>query len=471
MALWPFKRRKPRTRVVRIPLRARYDAVQNTPDNRKHWANADSLSAAAALTPDVRAALRNRGRYEVANNSYARGIVETLANDTIGRGPRLQMLTADPKFNEMAERRFADWARAVRLAEKLRTMRIARAQDGEAFGILVNNPAIGATESLDLRLIEAEMVARPVTDLTWSDLADGIDYDADGNPLSYTISKSHPGGLTLPASMDDSMKVDAGSVIHWYRVDRPGQLRGAPDICPALPLFAQLRRYTMAVIGSAEIAAEMAVIMKTQTPPDAGAADVDPATEMEWAFNQMTFVPEGWEPYQMKAEQPATTYPMFKREILTEIARCLNMPYNVAACDSSEYNYASGRLDHQTYFRSIAVDQAHVESIILDPLLAAWLAEAFGQRGAGKEHQWFWPGREHVDPAKEANAQAVRLKNLTTTHANEFALQGRDWEAEMLQLAKERALMKKLGLSMADEPVKEDEDGEDEEEAPARGRQ
>lgn len=73
-------------------LRARYDAAVTTHENRRHWASADGLSADAANSPEVRRTLRNRARYEVANNSYARGIVLTLANDLIGTGPRLQML-------------------------------------------------------------------------------------------------------------------------------------------------------------------------------------------------------------------------------------------------------------------------------------------------------------------------------------------------------------------------------------------
>jgi capsid protein len=66
------------------------------------------------------------------------------------------------------------------------------------------------------------------------------------------------------------------------------------------------------------------------------------------------------------AEQPSTTYADFKRELLNEIARCLNMPFNIAAGNSSSYNYSSGRLDHQTYFKSQRVDQAHMERIILE---------------------------------------------------------------------------------------------------------
>ncbi len=59
----------------------------------------------------------------------------------------------------------------------------------------------------------------------------------------------------------------------------------------------------------------------------------------------------------------------------------------------------------------------------------------------------FWDGHEHVDPAKEANAQKIRLANHTTTLAHEYARQGRDWEAELKQRAKEISLMRELGLS------------------------
>jgi len=100
MGWWPWSKPKKMQAVRPVMIvRGRYDAAQTTPDNRKHWANADHLSADAAATPEVRRTLRNRARYEVANNSYARGIVLTLANDVIGTGPRLQMLTDSDDAN------------------------------------------------------------------------------------------------------------------------------------------------------------------------------------------------------------------------------------------------------------------------------------------------------------------------------------------------------------------------------------
>ncbi|HUU95700.1 MAG TPA: phage portal protein, partial [Phycisphaerae bacterium] len=102
--------------MVRPMIRGGYDAAQTTDDNRRHWANADSLSAAAANSLDVRKRVRERARYEVANNCYLNGMVQTLANDCIGTGPRLQMLTDDAALNDRIEERFSDWAREIHLA-------------------------------------------------------------------------------------------------------------------------------------------------------------------------------------------------------------------------------------------------------------------------------------------------------------------------------------------------------------------
>jgi capsid protein len=138
------------------------------------------------------------------------------------------------------------------------------------------------------------------------------------------------------------------------------------------------------------------------------------------------------------------------------------MPFNVAACNSASYNYASGRLDHQTYYKSIRVEQSHIETVVLDRLLAAWLDEAalvpdLLPSGLGPiaswSHQWFWDGHEHVDPAKEANAQATRLASNTTTLAYEYARQGRDWEEALRQRAKELQLMQSLGIPIANMDV------------------
>jgi len=274
-------------RALHAPLRVRgrYDAAVTTDENRRHWANAVLLSANAANNPQVRRTLRARARYEVANNSYARGIVLTLANDCVGTGPRLQMLTEHTEANRVVEQEFMRWADSVGLPEKLRTMRMARAADGEAFCMLVANPKVDSPVKLDLRLIEADQVATPdlVRQIVKPNATDGIVFDtSDLLPL-------------------------------WLRT---------------------------------------------------------------------------------------------------------------------------------AAFRELA-------------------------------HQWFWDGQEHVDPAKEASAQATRLSNHTTTLAYEYARQGRDWEDALRQRAKELSLMRSLGLDTAqsqpsDSKQNDQEQEEEEDDAPAK---
>ena len=467
-----------RVRAVRSGLRALlagYDAAATNDENRRHWANADGLSADAAASPEVRRLLRNRARYEVANNSYAKGIVLTLANDVIGTGPRLQMLTEAPEVNQRIEREFGRWAKTVGLAEKLRTLRTARAADGEAFVILGSNPKLPGAVKLDLRLIEADQVTTPDLSILNPDAIDGIVFDELGNPVEYHVLKVHPGDTRAGAGLGLSYdRVPADAVIHYFRADRPGQSRGIPDLTPALPLFAQLRRYTLAVLGAAETAADFAGILYTDAPPDGQTESVEPMDTIELEARSLLTMPGGWKMSQVQAEQPSTTYGEFKKELLNEIARCLNMPFNVAAANSSAYNYASGRMDHQTYFKSIRVEQEHVEDVVLDRILTAWIGEAVlvegllpqpaRTRDAEFPHQWFWDGQEHVDPAKEATAQATRLASHTTTLASEYARVGRDWESELRQRAKEVALMAELGLTPQQlQPIgKEAGDDEDE---------
>ena len=104
---------------------------------------------------------------------------------------------------------------------------------------------------------------------------------------------------------------------------------------PALPLFAQLRRFTLAVLAAAETAADFAGILYTDAPANGEADAAEPFEPIELEKRALLTMPGGWKMSQMEAQQPSTTYAEFKHELLNEIARCLNMPYNIAAANSS----------------------------------------------------------------------------------------------------------------------------------------
>jgi capsid protein len=269
----------------------------------------------------------------------------TLANDTIGTGPRLRLHVPQPvidldaiedtkrrllekrklrKAINQVEAEFNAWAREIKLAQKLRTMRLARSRDGEAFAVFTYNPKLRSRVKLDLKLVEADQVTS--LNLVPNDprAIDGIRFDEHMNPVEYDILAQHPGDDYLVSNWQP-IATKAENVIHWFRADRPGQLRGIPEITPALPLYAQLRRYTLAVIAAAETAADFAAVITSKAPANGDEDVAEPYTELDIVQRMLLQLPGGMELFQLKAEQPTTTYDMFKRELLNEIARCHNV--------------------------------------------------------------------------------------------------------------------------------------------------
>lgn len=456
-----------------LRINASYDAASTTRHNENHWKYATHLSAAAEANPQVRAQLRNRARYEVRNNSYAIGICDTLAGDVIGRGPRLQMLTPDREFNAEAEAKFEAWARAVRLGEKMRLVRTQVFESGEAFGVMTTNPLSPHPVKLDLILVEPDRITSPFGHAVHDETHyDGIDYDTLGNPLAYSVLKHHPGDSFGSMAFD---KIPAWAMIHLFKERRPGQKRGVPDVTPSLPNFAVLRRFTLATLTAAENAANFTAVMQQTNPGDAISEEdysevredllpVPSFDPMDIERNTMLTLPVGATMNQFRAEHPNATFQVFKHEMIGECARCVSMPLNIALCNSSSYNYASGRMDHQTYHKMIRIEQDWFGNQFCDRLLAAFLSEAtridgffsprfvrlyrqlFGSFAPVVLHEWFFDGAEHVDPQKEANAQATRLASRTTTRSHEAARQGRDWEADFRQLAREDELQDELTI-------------------------
>ena len=96
--------------------------------------------------------------------------------------------------------------------------------------MLVANPQLDSPVKLDLRLVEADQVTTPDLQRLLQDpnATDGIVFDGFGNPTEYHLLESHPGdgrGILTPGYA----RVPARAMIHYFRPDRPGQLRGIPE--------------------------------------------------------------------------------------------------------------------------------------------------------------------------------------------------------------------------------------------------
>lgn len=310
---------------------------------------------------------------------------------------------------------------------------------------------------------------------------DGIEFNTlNGRPTKYHLLKQHPGDILHGPTLQYEC-VWASYVIHLFRADRPGQHRGLSEITSALELFAILRRFSKATLHAAETAASFALFLKT-TGVAVDPAEVEAWQAIAYKHGAAVTLPDGWDVAQLKAEHPTTTYDAFVKAILREIARCLDMPYNIAGCDSAGYNYSSGRLDHQIYGKFVAIEQDNLERECLDRVFSAWLQEAILAGVLPVEaimaelgHEWQWDPLEDIDPQKTTAGQSQALQFGLDDLPSIFGKNGRDWRKSMKKQARalgmtlpayQAALRTKL-LAASGQPVAAEAESAVEASAPA----
>lgn len=456
--------------------RSSFDAAKTTSDNAGHWLGADYLGPNAALSPEVRAKLRSRSRYERENNCYFSGLVEGRANECIGTGPRLQ-LTLPPSWTDAdfqvqqaipegvereVELRWLEWSEQIGLADDLLLADETETTDGEVFLAAFTNPILspdGTSPTLDIALYESEQCNNP--NANWGDPLhqDGIDFDRYGNPAKYWFLNQHPGETAWMGGDWGATPFEAERVFHFFKKRRPRAAHGIPGMTPGLPLGSKMRRFTDAALSAAEIQALIAAVLTNSNamgPADGEESPtVDAMDTINFARAQLLTLYAGQDVKTITPSQPAPSYREFKGEVLTECGRAINAPRNVSTGSSAEYNYSSGRLDQQGYHRSIKIRRDRIRRVILDRLFRLWLAEAIlipDYLPAGLppvnlwRWKWRWDGFASIDPLKDANAAKTRKESCLTTMERECGEVGEDWEEVIEQQQRERDKCLAAGL-------------------------
>jgi lambda family phage portal protein len=446
-----------------IHRHAKFDNAQTTDENKRHWREADELDATSQLTPDVRNRLGNRCQYEVQNNGYCAGMVRMLVNDTVGRGPRLQMETDDSKLNQAVESMWREWASAADWGMKCRVNAGVRFIRGEGFGVFRDSKRLarlGLPVTLDVRLMEPVQIADPLGSpyLASNYGDDGVVCDEDGEVIEYKVLKYHPGSYRIGADFSKADTIKADDMLHWYIPERPGQLRGYCPLTPSLGIFAQLRRFTMATLSAAEIAASFAGVMTQDGALGNATEEVkteDAYTTIDIVRAMLMTLPPGADIKQFEAKHPSTQYEMFVNAKLRECGRALNIPFGKVAGDHSRYNYSSGRLDDAPYWSDREIERQAMEAKFFNPFFYRWIDFARLALPAlaiyrGKpwelKHSWHYDARPTSDPVKDATGDELNLTNATDTLAGIAARDGTTVEAILNQRKREMEMFEERGL-------------------------
>lgn len=433
---------------------ARYEAAQTTPAIGNHFAYADFMDARAAMSPAVRRTLRSRMRYEDENCAWLNGMLTTAANHIVGNGPRLQILVEDRAVADRVEAAWSDFWNAISGTSRLKTAVRTDWRDGESVA-LKRRAALHSEFRIIPRLYEADQLASPFGGLGDPTVEDGVRIDPEsGVPVRYYLLDQHPGS-NLPTASLSGQWFSADEVIHTYREDRPGQLRGIPRGAPGLIDLAAMRRFERATLSAAENAARNAETIETSggaVTPRASQADF---MQIDLPDGGATFLPEGWKRSAYKPEHPATTYEMFIRAAMTKFSRCFGMPYHIAIGSSRESNYSSAILDQTiAWVAEVRSEQGRFERQFVEKVFRWFLEEAIFASGryaglldglpaiAEIPHAWQWDPPPTGDEEDRINVATARIQSGMSSLSTETTLLGRDYAAE------ERRMSQDLGVSI-----------------------
>ncbi len=438
-----------------------FESAETTRLNQAHWERATDESINAWLAEHL-PRIRARAAYEARQNGTVLGVINTHADDIVGPdGPTLQVISDDDTYNDALEQVWREWFAApthrpnISGAAWLKLRIRSLWKNGEFLDQIITDPNADGPIAMRIRPIHPRRLASPADKAGDPNTFMGIRFDALGRPAAYCISNPLPLGQR-GTKVDDYATIPPDLIIHEFIAEEEDQARGIPWLNTGLQPSADLRDYDDQVQDAARQIADQSALLYTDHP-DAKIWEQPEQTTIERRTIKM--VPPGWKPFVYQATMPPVQYPDYRSERLREVGRPQGMPLLMIRLDSSKHNYSSARLDTQTYARAVAGIQLWLSGSehsygTLNRLVDLIAAEARFKIAALRRkperisYRWTWPARPHVDPSKEALAEATSLENQTLSLTDACASRGIDVETHIETLARERKLLEAAGLPL-----------------------
>lgn len=441
--------------------------------------------------------LVSRSRDLSRNHGVAAGAMQTLTDNVVGTGLRL---SATPDYRALGkDKKWADeWSRGVEslwrawaestdcdAAKSLTfagmTCLVFRSSivNGEALALPLWLENRGAKFATTIQLVEADRLCNPNGMQDSKYRRAGIEIDAYGAPRAYHIRKSHPGDAYLGFGVDISdweripfaTSFGRRRVLHIHDKERTGQHRGKPLLTSIMPMFKMLDHYERSELQAAVVNAMIAAFIETPLDGESigemfgGSVDDYLAARNEWDIRLQggSIIPifPGDKVAPFTPSRPNSGYGQFVENVLRHIGAGLNIPFELLMKDFSKTNYSSARAALLEAWRYFSAQRQWLATYWARPVYELWLEEAINKglieapdfyenKAAWTRCKWIGPGRGWVDPVKEAKAAHLRMQIGLSTLEDECASQGLDWEEVLEQLAREKAKITELGLTIND---------------------
>jgi lambda family phage portal protein len=421
--------------------------------------------------------LRNRSRDIVRNNPYAASAAESFKANLIGPGIKPSSKAADAAVRKAIQEKWLEWvdeADADSLCDFYGLQELGAKAIFEAGEFFVRfrprRAEDGLSVPLQLQLMPGNMVPfwHNTTAENGNVIMNGIEFDLIDRRVAYWFHKVNPGeqSITPGASFNasDLVRVPATEVLHVFRPQEPGQIRGVPVVSPALVKLFFLDQYDDAELERKKTAAMYAGFIKSARPdgpasdPDVKPGDTASEGVVDLKAGTMQVLLPGEEIEFSKPGDVGGSYEAFQYRNLLAVFTGLGIPYALGTGDLKRANYSSLRGAIVEYRRRLQQMQHNIFAFQLcRPVWARWmnaavLSGALDLPGFAEDPRpylkvkWIPPKFDWVDPMKDQQAEKLAVDAGFKARSDVIEEMGEEPEETDRRIAADKARERELGL-------------------------
>ncbi len=433
-----------------------------------HWRPVNTDANSEIRTGGER--LRNVSRDLVRNNAFASRAVSVITTNVIGSGIIPSADTEAVRLKRELEAMLVDHFDSTACdvtgqATLYGIQSLALRTVIESGEVLIRLRRARASDNLplpfQLQVLEPDYLNHLIDgDLKGNEVGkdnfaiQGIEFDRRGKIVAYHLFQQHPGSTIPQSQVYDSERVPADEIIHLFKRDRPGQVRGASWFAPVIFRLHDFKDFVDAQLKRQQIAACFAAFVtneggETLQINDDESSDSDqPLEYFEPGFIERLRPGESVE----FANPPSTAdFGTFSRVTLHEIAAGLGLSYEALTGDLSGVNFSSGRMGWLEFQRQIDDWRDNmILPMMLQPISRWFMQAATIKLGSIPNTKarilWTAPKREMISPRDEVPFAIEQVRAGLMSRSEYLRRAGYDPEVVEQEMAEDNRRADRLGL-------------------------
>ena len=413
----------------------------------------------AILSGDLPELIR-RSRAAYRNNGWIKQGLQRHVSNTVGAHITPLFKIADEDIRNALRQQWplfvdkADADGALNFYGQLALADLTRRLAGECFVRIRPRRNDGALPvPLQVQLLEPEMVPLEKTEVApnGNQIIHGIEFNRRGQRVAYHVYTEHPLDWTgARRTYLRTVRIPTRFMLHHYKPERPGQIRGKPETVQSLVAAFDYAEYSQSeLVRKKAKAAHTAVVERDEYPeeedflydpmtgsaigtPDDGMTTIEPG-----AYNVLL---PGEKVRFADGDNTGSGYSDFQRWQLLSMSAGMTQPYPIFTGDMTGINDRLWRAITNEYYRALDMDRDHlVVHQICDPVKnwfvdTCWLLGLvdmpdYQQRRS--EYQavtWQPHGRKYLHPVQDVQARVMEINAGLQSRSASVADLGRNAE-------------------------------------------